>query len=105
MTVGGRVYEIIRLIFDEVGHHTSLLYAADNLQADLGEEDCQHILKYQKDIPPELQGKINFVFTGWSCPGKRLDVACVEWKDGTWRLEWIYLGNYWFEDDCGLRRL
>lgn len=107
MTVGGRAYEIISLIKSEEHHYSELLDTAEEMNADLGEEDCKHILEYQKDIPHGLRGKITFVFTGWSCPDKRLDIACIVWEEKykCWCLNWIYLGNYWFKDDCGLRRV
>lgn len=95
MTVGGRTYELLGFLKGDeqrvVGY--KMVDRAKEMQANLGEEDGQHILKHQAEIPAELRGKVFLVFTEWRRPDSSEDVACVDWSDDRWVQDWHWIGD------------
>ncbi len=105
LTVGGRTYEILSpLRGDEesvVGFEA--IHRAMGMEAHLGEEEAQHLLDNQKDIPMDLRKNIVFIFTGWEyilTPGTRIqiDPECVYmvfWSEGNgqWTNSRFYKGH------------
>ena len=106
MTVGGRTYDILGFL--EVGEtsvvgHT-MVGRAKKMNANLGQDDGEHILKHQDDIPTSLQGKVIFVFTDWRHPDFPEFAYCVYWDGGQWVRDWGWLGGSWDGHDRLLRR-
>ena len=95
MTVGGRTYDLLGFLQGDekqvVGH--TMVARAKEMSANLGEEDGQHILKHQADIPEALRGKVYFVFTDWRDPGGSENVACLYWDDDRWVQFWDWLDS------------
>ena len=93
MTIAGRNYGIIGFLKDDESLilYSRMVARLKSTGATLGEEDGQHILDHQREIPQVLRGKIIFVFTGW-----RLDdppfipkdsiIALIMWseRDDSW---------------------
>jgi hypothetical protein len=70
MTIGGRTYEIIDLLKENetsINGYT-MVERAEKTNANLGEEDGMHILKYQNEIPDSLRKEVTFVFPDWRKP-------------------------------------
>lgn len=95
MTVGGRTYEILGFLEGDensvVGH--KMVERAKEMSAHLGEDDGQHILEHQEDIPEALRGKVVFAFTDWRRPDGSDCVADVGWDGGRWRQDWDWLDD------------
>jgi hypothetical protein len=106
MTVDGRTYEIIGFLKEreECVRSSTMVKRAKEMKAYLGEEDGQHILDRQDEIPAVLQGKVIFVLPHWrhSDSGRRY-VACLYWRGNRWCLDWDWLGSDWY-DLCRLLR-
>ena len=97
MTVGGRAYDILGFLKGDeksvVG--CTMVALAKELSAHLGEDDGQHILKHQDEIPATLRGKIVFIFTDWRDPDDSDHVAYVDWSGGQWVQCWGWLDDEW----------
>lgn len=97
-TVGNRTYELLSYVRageTAVTGHTMLVRTKE-LGADLGQEDAEHILKHQNEIPAELRGKIILVFTDWRNPDFPGFVAYLDcYDDGRWILHWFSSGRDW----------
>lgn len=95
MTIAGRTYDILGFLQGDeksvVGH--TMVKRAIEMGANLGEDDGQHILKHQDEIPAVLRGKVVFVFTDWRRPGSPGRVGCVFWGDDRWVSDWHWLGR------------
>jgi hypothetical protein len=107
MTVGGRTYEILDFLQGDeksvVGH--VMVDRAKEMNANLGKEDGEHILKYQDEIPVALRGKVVFVFPDGRHPDDPENACYVCWSGGEWILDWSWLDDgYWHGDDRALRR-
>ncbi len=107
MTVGGRTYDLLGFLQGDeksvVG--PKMVERAKDMQANLGEEDGQHILKHQDEIPVELQGKVVFVFTDWRRPEYPEFVAYINWNGDRWVQHWLWLAlDYWYGNGRVLRR-
>lgn len=106
MTVCGRTYEILGFLREGetsvVGH--VMVERARDMSAHLGQDDGQHLLDNQQDIPLSLRGKVVFVFTGWRNPDDSGDVYYVCWGDGRWIRCWGWLGINWCDECRVLRR-
>lgn len=65
-----RNYDILGFLRDDekyvVGH--TMVERAVEMEANLGEDDGQYLLRYQLDIPESLRRKVRFVFTDWHHP-------------------------------------
>ncbi len=110
MTVGGRAYDILGFLRGDensVFGHT-MVERAIEMDANLGKEDEEHILKHQDEIPVALRDKVIFVFPGfpgWRHPGDSGDVCCVCWGGDRWVRNWGWLGSdNWDGSDRLLRR-
>jgi len=96
MTVGDRTYEIISILRGQAerrgrkyvaGH--IMIKRAESIGAHLGEEDGEHILKHQNEIPPSLRDKVGFVFTAWSLRSDFIhEICCVYWDGRCWIKRW-----------------
>ena len=108
MTVGGRVYDILSFLRGNekfVNGHI-MVERAEEMGANLGKDDGEHLLKNQGDIPVELRGKVIFTFTDWRRPGDSGYVADVYWDGGSrrWVRDWYWLDYDWHRQDRVLRR-
>jgi hypothetical protein len=79
ITVGGRTYEILSFLREdeESVRGDTMVSRAVEMKANLGQEDCEHLLAHQDEIPVALRGKIIFVFTDWRNPDDRERVASL----------------------------
>jgi len=107
MIVGGRAYEILGFLREGeksiVGH--TMVERAKEMNANLGEDDGQHLLNHQGGIPVALRGKAVFVFPGWRHPDDPESACCVCWDGGRWVRLWGWLDDgYWGGCDRLLRR-
>ena len=106
MTVGGRTYDILGFL--EKGETSvvgsTMVERAKKMSAHLGEDDGQHILNHQGDIPAALRGKVVFVFTDWRHPGDSENVACIHWNGVRWVRDWRMLDGVWGGGGRVLRR-
>jgi hypothetical protein len=64
----------------------------------MGEEDGEHLLEHQSDIPAELRGKVVFVFPEWRYPDDPESVAGLYWSGGRWIRYWDWLDGGWRDD-------
>ena len=107
MTVGGRTYDILgflkgdeKLVIGQV-----MVDRAKEMNANLGQDDGEHILKHQDEIPVALRGKVTFVFTDWRHPDNPGLVYSVCWNGGQWVRYWNWLDDdYWGGNSRLLRR-
>lgn len=107
MTIKDRSYDLLSFLTGNeksVNGHTVVARAKTSLSAHLGEDDGQHILRYQHEIPAVLRGKAFFVFTDWHHPSDHSLIACVDWSGGQWVLYWGWLGSNWDNKHLLLRR-
>jgi hypothetical protein len=106
MTVGGRTYEILRILEgDEKSVKGNVMVArATENGANLGEDDGQHLLDHRDEIPVAFRGKVVFIFTGWRLPGGPGNVRYVYWSGGRWAEFWGWLVDDFGEDCRVLRR-
>ena len=104
MTVGGRTYEILGFPREDkkVLVRQNLVERVKKMNANLGREDGEHILKYKDEIPASLRGKMLFVFTDWRYPDDPENAFCVYWDDDRWARYWYWLGR---DDWVGRGRL
>ena len=98
LTIGGRTYDILSFLKEGedsiIGHE--MVKRAKELNAHLGKDDREHLLKHQNEIPTELRGNVYFVFTDEPHPDDPDLVAYVRWYSGLWYCDWPQLGSYWF---------
>ena len=90
ITVGGRTYDLLGFLKEGeeyVGGNT-MVARAKEMSAHLGQDDGEHLLKHQGDIPVALCGKVVFVFTDWRHPDGSGRVACVCWDGDRWVQCW-----------------
>lgn len=107
MTVGGRTYEILGFLKgDEKSVFGNVMVdRAKEMNANLGQDDGEHILKHQDEIPVALRGKVAFVFPDWRRLGDPKDVYFVYCNGFRWVRDWDWLGsNGWCGHDRVLRR-
>ncbi len=86
MIVGGRVYEILGIL---QGNERSvvgnvMVDRAKEMNANLGQEDCEHILEHQDEIPVVLRDRVIFIFPNrrsFDSPGR---VFSVYWSRRRW---------------------
>ncbi len=107
MTIGDRTYEILCFLRGEetsvVGY--TMVDRAKEMNAHLGQDDGEYILKHQDEIPASLRGKVGFVFTDWRRPVNPGDVCYVYWDGDRWVRYWHWLDDdYWDGGDRFLRR-
>ncbi len=106
MTIEGRTYDILGFLRGDetsvVGHE--MVTRAKVMSAHLGQDEGEHILKYQDQIPVSLRGKVVFVFTDWRHPDDSEDVFCVYWCVDRWVQYWGWLGHDWHGNSRVLRR-
>jgi len=106
IVVAGRTYEILGFLREGeeyVNGHT-MVERAKEMDAHLGEDDGQHLLNNQQDIPAALRGKVVLVFTDWRHPGDSEDVYGVYWDGARWVRGWDWLDCDWGGNDRVLRR-
>lgn len=119
MTIEGRTYDIVRSqderLMRELGHMTTTECAKDQ-SSNIGLNDCEHILKYQKQIPASLRYDALFIFinhhpTVIECVG--LDSVhfvsewclpniseCVGWDGNRWVKYSDWFGSDWLDNFC-----
>ena len=107
-TAGGRAHEVLSFLKGDetsvVGY--TMVKRTKEMSANLGKEDAEHLLANQGDIPPELRGKVAFVFTDCRHPGLSGNVYVVCWREHRreWVGDWFWLGNRWYGYCRVLRR-
>lgn len=104
MIIEGRMYAILSFLQDGekwvVGY--TMIERAKSMLAHLGQDDGEHLMKYQDQIPVSLRGKVVFVFTDWCT----LDgVHYVYWDGDGWLHNWSRLDRPWCGSDRVFRRL
>jgi len=106
MTVGGRVYEILSFLKEgEVCVRGDVMAERVNETNDhLGEDDCEHLLVHQSEIPTALRGKVFFVFTDWRRPDCLGYVAYLGWGRDGWFQDWFLPSVDWSVCSRFLRR-
>lgn len=106
MTLGGRTYDILPILRgkEEFVKGNTMVVRAKEANAHLGQDDGEHLLAHQDDIPGALRGKVVFVFTNWPCPDYPDDIACVYWNGDHWVQSWRWLDYGWLGDFRVLRR-
>jgi hypothetical protein len=106
ITVHGRTYDILFFFKrDEksvVGR--TMVERAKEMNAHLGKDDREHIVKYQDEIPASLRGHVVFVFTDDRHPNNPEDVFCVVWSGGLWVESLLWIDKAWFDFCRVLRR-
>ena len=106
MTIGDRTYEILGFLKGDeksvTGH--KMVERVKDMSVHLGQDDGQHLLDNQNDIPAVFQGKVVFVFTDWHRPGSSGHMAYVGWLGDRWVRYWGWLGSDWYGDGRVLRR-
>ncbi|MFH1207680.1 MAG: hypothetical protein V1668_03680 [Patescibacteria group bacterium] len=97
MTIAGRTYEILGFLRGDEKKvpRSTIIEHVKEMQANLGQDDGQHLLDHQEEIPEVLRGKVVFVFTDWRFPNDPGGMACVYWKDDRWVQLWDWTLNNW----------
>ncbi|MDD4900866.1 MAG: hypothetical protein PHS62_01985 [Patescibacteria group bacterium] len=110
MVVGGRTYEIVKIPTKGVapvpGH--IMVGRVQELNVNLGQEDGEHILQHQKDIPKSLQGRVGFVFPAWRHSSEEFGegIFVVDWDISLWVKNWnLFQGSFGGEYHRLLRRI
>ncbi|MDP2631915.1 MAG: hypothetical protein Q8P30_04095 [Candidatus Uhrbacteria bacterium] len=106
MTINGRTYDILGFLREDetsVLNH-EMITRAKNMNAHLGEDDCEYLLDNQQDIPVSLRRKVVFVFTYWRGSGDSEDVCYVFWDHVVWFRSWDRGFSIWSGDYRVLRR-
>jgi len=105
MTIAGRTYEILGFLQGGEDHVKGdiMVSRAKEMQAHLGEDNAQHLLDHQSEIPVALRD-MAFVFTNWHLPDIPASVFCVCWRDGRWVRHWSWLDSDWHARYRVLRR-
>ena len=95
MTLGDVTYKILPFLKKGEKSITSdtMTSLAEDRIANLGEEDCRHLLEHQDQIPPPLQGEVFFIFPAWRTAPDSLSVACVRWDGRRWYQHWYRLDH------------
>lgn len=105
-TVGGRTYKLVS--FHKEGKSSitcdTMVERAPELDANLGREDGEVILKHQDKIPQEFQGKL-LVFTAWRSPSNPRYFAFLFWFGVRWYQYWRRLDDGWCDRDRLLVRV
>ena len=78
LTVGDRVYEILKVLQEGDGLITGQEMArmAEQEGANLGQEDAEYILEHQKEISDGMND-LCFYFPGWRHPDGQGSIACL----------------------------
>lgn len=94
MTIGGITYDILGFLREgeTLTGGDVMVGRAKEVNANLGREDCDHLLKHQDEIPAILRGRVVFVFTDYRRPDGRESVAYVVWRGARWIQRWSWLG-------------
>ena len=105
-TAGGQTYTVLSFLEDG---ETSvkgdiMLERGQRLEASMGEEDGEHLLEHQSDIPAELRGKVVFVFPEWRDPDYPEDVTGLDWYGDRWIRCWSWRDGDWHDYDRLVRR-
>lgn len=93
MTIAGRTYDLFGF---RQGSKKTAITQANEMSANLGEEDGWHILDHQADIPTAFRGKVIMFFTEWRDPVGNGLIACVYWRGDKWIVGWRWR---WLDDD------
>jgi len=105
MTIAGRSYDIRGFLEGNeksvVGH--TMVERVTKMGANLGQDDGQHFLKHQEEIPEALRGNA-FIFTDWRNPDNTENVAYVNWDGNRWVQNRNWLDNDFNGNDRVLRR-
>jgi hypothetical protein len=109
MTIAGRTYEILSFLKEgeKSVYGGVMVERAKEMNAHLGQEDCEFLLAHQNEIPPALRGEIEFVFPdlrGRDPAEDREFVACLGSDDGGWYQGQPWLAGVWDDRVRLLRR-
>ncbi|TSC76642.1 MAG: hypothetical protein G01um101431_775 [Parcubacteria group bacterium Gr01-1014_31] len=88
-TLGNRVYGLVP-IFQEAETYVSdntMVERAQELGANLDEEDGQFFMEHRAEIPAEVQRSL-LVFTGWRHPSNPQSFAYMGWVGDKWYQAW-----------------
>lgn len=106
MTICGRTYEILSFL---KGNEKSvvgfvMVDRAKEMDANLGKEDGEHILKHQDKIPVSLREEVALVFPDWRHPDNHENAYYIYWSGSEWIRFWSYLAfDHWSGSTCLLR--
>jgi len=106
MTIEGRTYDILSFLREgetSVVRH-EVVTRAKGMSAHLGQDDGEHILRHQGQIPAILRDRAVFFFTGWSHPSDSRSIYYLCWNGECWVLDWLWLGTQLAHNDRFLRR-
>ena len=105
-TVGNRTYDMLSFLRgnEKSVYDIVIVKRAMSMNAHLGQDDGEHILKPQDQIPASLQGKVVFVFTDWRAPDGYTSVYYIHWRGDRWVRNYIWCYNVWDHDVLVLRR-
>lgn len=106
-TIGNRTYELVPILAEGESSVSggTMVARAQELGANLGQEDGQFILEHQDEIPQEFRGRIYLVFTAWRFPSLPQYVAYLLWHGHRWYQHWYWLVPDWFENARLVRRV
>ena len=105
MTIGGRIYEILEFLKDnEKVKSNVVIKCALDMEVNISEDDVQHILKHQENIPLKFQDKNIFAFTVWRLLGRTESISCFSWSSKQWIRSWESLDDHWCSKNLLLRR-
>lgn len=78
-TIGDRTYELVPFLRENERwvKGDTMVERAKELNANLGEEDGQFILKHQTETPVEFRSRFYLVFPAWHSPSGPRHVACL----------------------------
>ncbi len=104
MTLGGRTYEVLSFLREGEDYlmGSQLVVRVKEMKANVGQDDGEHLLKHQDEIPLELREK-TFVFTDWCIPEDGV-IIFVLWNGRRWESLASLLGVDWDEENHVLRR-
>lgn len=104
-TIGGRTYDLAPFLEEDESlvAGDTMVERAQELGANLGEEDGRFILEHLDDIPQEYR-EFYLVLTNWRYPSNPPYVICLYWDDRRWSPGWLWLGGGWLVGALLLRR-
>lgn len=96
-TIGGRTYELVPFLKEGESCVScdAMVERAKELNANLGQDDGEFILKNQEEIPQEFRKKFYLVFTAWRNPSNPQGFACLAWGDGRGYQGWLCPDDDW----------
>ena len=106
-TIVDRTYELVPILEEGESYVNgdTLVERAQELGANLGEEEGRFISEHQDEIPQEFQGKFYLVFTAWRNLSNPQYVAYLDWHGHNWYRHWHWLDVDWGGSSRLVRRI